>query len=132
MSQRYSRRKFLQSAAAAAGAAAGARLFPVPALLADPSPNSKLGTVVIGAVNQGKPAVNAACSERVVALCDVDEGHLGQAKKFITEQHPDIKTSGIQEFYDYRKMFDKIHKDIDAVFIAAPGPSPCRRPRSWR
>ncbi|MGA2501265.1 MAG: Gfo/Idh/MocA family oxidoreductase, partial [Tepidisphaeraceae bacterium] len=34
--------------------------------------------------------------------------------------HPDVKTASIQRFYDYRKMFDKIHKDVDAVFIAAP------------
>ena len=26
----------------------------------------------------------------------------------------------MKTFYDYRKMFDKIHKEIDAVFIAAP------------
>jgi predicted dehydrogenase len=76
--------------------------------------------VVIGAVNQGKPAVAAASYERLVALCDVDENHLGMAKKFAGEHRPEVKTSGIQEFYDYRKMFDKIHKDIDAVFIAAP------------
>jgi hypothetical protein len=120
MNVRFHRREMLRKTAVAAGAAAGASLFGVPALLAQRSPNSTLGTVVIGCVNQGKPAVNAACSERVVALCDVDESHLAQAKAFIGEQHPDIQTSGIPEFYDYRKMFDKIHKDIDAVFIAAP------------
>ena len=120
MTTRFTRRNLLKQAAVLGGAAAGARLFGAPAVLADRSPNSKLGTVVIGVVNQGKPAVNAACTERVVALCEVDESHLGMAKKFITEQHPDIKTSGIQEFYDYRKMYDKIGKDIDAVFLAAP------------
>ena len=120
MSQRFSRRKFLTSAAVAAGAAAGARLFPAPAILADASPNSKINTVVIGAVNQGKPAVAAASYERLVALCDIDDKHLAMAKKFINEQRPEVKTSGVQEFFDYRQMFDKIHKDIDAVFIAAP------------
>ena len=120
MSQQITRRKFLQSTAAAAGVAAGSNVFAAPAVLSERSPNSKLGTVVIGVVNQGKPAVVAACTERLIALCDVDDNHNAQAKKFIGEQHPDIDLGGIQEFYDYRKMFDKIHKDIDAVFIAAP------------
>ena len=120
MSQRVTRRNFLRSTAAAAGVAAGAKAFAAPAVLSEKSPNSKLGTVVIGVVNQGKPAVVAACTERLIALCDVDDSHNAQAKKFISEQNPEIKLSGIQEFYDYRKMFDKIHKDIDAVFIAAP------------
>src|SRR5271157_2616283 len=120
MSLRVTRRKFLTSAAAVAGVAAGAKAFAAPAVLSEKSPNSKLGTVVIGVVNQGKPAVVAACSERLVALCDVDDTHTAEAKKFIAGQYPDVKLPAVAEFYDYRKMFDKIHKDIDAVFIAAP------------
>jgi predicted dehydrogenase len=103
-----------------AATAAGGPWLHTPALLAERSPNSKLGTVVIGVVNQGKPAVSAACTERLLALVDVDEKHLAQAKQFIGQQYPDVQTSGIREFYDYRKMFDEMHKDIDAVFIAAP------------
>jgi predicted dehydrogenase len=120
MKQRLNRRKFLGVSAAAAGAAAGARLWAAPAVLSSRSPNAKLGVAVIGVVNQGKPAVNAACTERVVALCDVDDNHIGQAKQFIKEQHPDIATGGIAEFFDYRQMLDKLQKDIDVVFIAAP------------
>ncbi len=124
MSQRVTRRRFLQSAAAAsmtaAGAAVAGKAFAAPAILSEKSPNSKLGTVVIGVVNQGKPAVVAACTERLVALCDVDDTHTAEAKKFIAGQYPDVKLPAVAEFYDYRKMFDKIHKDIDAVFIAAP------------
>ena len=120
MSQPVTRRKFLQTTAAAVGVAAGAKAFAAPAVLSEKSPNSKLGTVVIGVVNQGKPAVIAACTERLIALCDVDDNHNAEAKKAIGELSPEIKLSAVQEFYDYRKMFDKIHKDIDAVFIAAP------------
>jgi hypothetical protein len=53
-------------------------------------------------------------------MVDVDEGHLAGTKKWIESEYPDIKTAGIREFYDYRKMFDAIHKQIDAVFVAAP------------
>ena len=103
-----------------AGVAASTPLFAAPAILSEKSPNSKLGVAVIGVWNQGKPSVNAAAGERFVAMCDVDDAHIGLAKKFVQEHHADVQTSAIQEFYDYRKMFDKIHKDIDAVFIAAP------------
>jgi len=120
MSQQVTRRKFLESAAAVAGMAAGANVFAAPALLSEKSPNSKLGTVVIGVANQGIPSINAACGERLVAMVDVDEKHLADTTKWIGEKHPEVNTSSIQRFYDYRKMFDKIHKDIDAVFIAAP------------
>jgi predicted dehydrogenase len=120
MRQSFTRRKFLQGGAVAATAAVAARLFPTPAILADASPNSKLGIVVIGVANQGIASVNAACTERLVAMVDVDEGHLAGAKTWIESKYPDIKTAGIHEFYDYRKMFDKTHKDIDAVFVAAP------------
>ncbi len=132
MSQRVTRRKFLSSAAAAAGLAAGAKAFAAPAVLSEKSPNSRLGLAVIGVggniytggryvpENQGVPAVIAACSERPLALCDVDDSHVAHAKLLIGKEHPEIKLSAIQEFYDYRKMFDKIHKDIDAVVIAVP------------
>jgi predicted dehydrogenase len=119
MSRRITRRRLLKRLAAGA-AAAGTAAFGVPNILADPAPNAKLGTAVIGCVNQGKPAVNAAAGERLLALCDVDEGHLGKAREFLQQTFPDLKTSGIATFFDYRQMFDRIGKDIDAVFIAAP------------
>jgi predicted dehydrogenase len=120
MSTQVSRRRFLKTAAAAAGTTIIAKAFAAPAVLSGRSPNSKLGTVVIGVWNQGKPAVAAACTERLIALCDVDDSQAAQAKQFIAAQNSAIKLSEVAEFYDYRKMFDKIHKQIDAVFIAAP------------
>jgi len=45
----------------------------------------------------------------VVALCDIDEGHLnGKAKNF----------GKAQKFTDYRKMLDEIGKNIDAVTVS--------------
>jgi hypothetical protein len=124
MTTRSNRREFLKSAAAG-GAAVAVHSFAAPYVLAEAAPNSKLGTVVIGVANQGKPSVNAAATERLVAFCDVDDSHIGLAKKFVEETYPDVKTSGIQGFFDYRKMFDKIHKDIDAVYVAAPDHHHC-------
>ncbi len=120
MNVRFHRRELLRKAAITAGAATGASLFGVPAILAQKSPNSTLGTVVIGCVNQGIASVNAAASERLIALVDVDDSHLEKAKKFLGDKHPDVKATGIQTYFDYRKMFDEIHKQVDAVFVAAP------------
>jgi predicted dehydrogenase len=120
MTERFHRRKLLKRAAALAGAAAGTRLLGVPSLLAGPSPNSTLRTVVIGCANQGIASVNAAVTERLVALVDVDENHLAKTMKWIEERAPDVKPSSIKIFYDYRKMFDEIRDQIDAVFVATP------------
>lgn len=119
MSQRITRRRFVKTLAAA-GTTVAAGAYAAPAVLSEKSPNSRLATVVIGVVNQGKPAVAAACTQRLVALCDVDESHTAQAKRFIAGQDSAVRLSSVAEFYDYRKMFDKIHKQIDAVFIAVP------------
>ena len=125
MSRRFHRRRFLKHAAVAAGAVAagavaGTRLFAVPNVLAAPSPNSKLATVVIGCANQGLASVNSAVTERLVALVDVDDALMGKTLKWIDENAPETKTSTIKRYYDYRKMFDEIHKQVDAVFVATP------------
>lgn len=120
MSTGLTRRKWLKNAAAVAGAAAGARLFAAPYVLADPAPNAKLATVVIGCANQGMASISAAVTERLVAMVDVDEGHLAKTLQWIQENCPDTKPSSIKTFFDYRKMFDTMHKQIDAVFVAAP------------
>jgi predicted dehydrogenase len=120
MSTRITRRSLLQGAAAAAGAALGARAFGVPALLADPAPNSKLATAVIGVANQGKVSVTAAVTERMVAMVDVDESHVGKAMEFIADRSPETKTSSIKVYHDYRTLFDEMARKIDVVFVAAP------------
>ena len=89
-------------------------------MLAAASPNSKLGTAVIGCFNQGTISLAAALTERLVALVDVDESHFRKARKFMANKLPESDISGVKQYYDYRQMFDKMHKDIDAVFIATP------------
>jgi len=48
---------------------------------------------------------------RLVALCDVDAKHLDEAATV----YPEAKT-----FRDYRRMFDEMADDIDAVIISTP------------
>lgn len=121
MTRRFHRRQFLkQSAAAAAAAKAG--VLAAPAILAGPSPNAQAGVAVIGSANQGLISVNeiARLEERFVAFADVDDRQFGKTQKFLAENHPSVKFDAIQRFHDYRKMLDKLHKDIDAVFVCIP------------
>jgi len=48
---------------------------------------------------------------QVTALCDVDSERLAAAAKL----HPEAKL-----FSDYRKMFDEISDEIDAVIVSTP------------
>lgn len=105
------RRTFLQGALAAA--ATGATPFNI--LRAGPSPNSKLNIACIGVGGRGAGvAAGMAGSDNIVALCDV---HESWHKKAIAGQ---TKLHGIKLWQDYRVMFDKIGKEIDAVMIATP------------
>ncbi len=121
MTTRFHRRKFLQ-AAAVAGAAAVVKTFPMPAVLAEPSPSSKLSVAVIGCWNQGYFSVNdiARLGERLVAFCDVDDKNIALSKAKLAAHYAEVKVDAIQEFFDYRKMLDAIHKQINAVFVCIP------------
>ena len=120
MSQRFSRRQFLRGTTVAAGLGLASRAFSPPHILAQRSPNSKLNVAVIGCANQGVPALNAAASENLVALVDVDENHLASGQNWLKAHAPDVNLSRLKTFRDYRKMFDGNAKEIDVVFSAVP------------
>ena len=80
------------------------------------SPNEKVNLAVVGIGNQGNGDRKNMVSSghcNVVALCDVDlEGkHTQEAQK----THPKAK-----RYTDFRKMFDEMGDEIDAVLIATP------------
>src|SRR5207244_2179407 len=54
---------------------------------------------------------DAARFGNIVALCDVDEETLNRK----AQQYPNAKT-----YTDYRKMFDEMGKEIDAVTVSTP------------
>ena len=101
------RRRFLKSTAAAAATftilrAGSARTY---------AANERLNIAAIGAAGQGGSDIDQLKSQNIVALCDVDWRHAaGTFKKF----------PGAKQFKDYRKMFDTIHGEIDAVIVATP------------
>ena len=106
---KLSRRSFLQSASSAAVA--------VPLLaprLSVPSPLATLNVACVGVGGMGAGDLsNVAKGEnvRIIGLCDTDASRLGAAAK----RHPKAET-----YRDYRRLFDKLGKDIDAVVVSTP------------
>jgi predicted dehydrogenase len=56
---------------------------------------------------------DAARNGRVVAICDVDENTIAERKK-------DEDFADAQVFHDYRKMLEKVGKEVDAVTVSTP------------
>ncbi len=105
------RRKFLKATLAATSAG----LAPFNILRAGVSPNSKLNIAVIGVGRQGASNARALQqTDTIVALCDV---HESECMAQLAKHEP---LQGIKLWQDYRVMFDKIGKEIDAVCIATP------------
>jgi predicted dehydrogenase len=103
-SNSLSRRRFLQTSAAAGASLA----FGAPAILRAKNLNEKLNIAVIGSGGRGRHNMQAVSSEKIVALCDVNETNLNAA----AEQHPQAK-----KFVDFRKLYD--HADLfDAVTVS--------------
>ncbi len=91
--------------------AADLSLFPEQVVRAEEASTQKLNIAVIGLGGQGKSNLNGVSKENIVALCDVDDLRCGDAY----ERFPKAK-----KFYDFRKMFDEMEKQIDAVVISTP------------
>ncbi|MDQ8197864.1 Gfo/Idh/MocA family oxidoreductase [Pelagicoccus enzymogenes] len=102
-----SRRDFLKASALLAGGAFVLPRFSIGQ--SGPSANSKLNIAFIGVGAQGRSNLTAMAGENVVALCDVDPVALAKA----AESFPKAR-----QFTDYRKMFDQMGNEIDAVGVA--------------
>ena len=104
------RRSFLAGSAAVA-----AGLLGVPSILSARAPSGKLRMAVIGCGNQGGGNPGLAAREQLVALVDVDQKYIDRALKGVAAKAKQPKV-----YYDYRKMFDELGKQLDAVLIATP------------
>jgi predicted dehydrogenase len=121
MNSALTRRAFLKRSALAAGALASTRFLPGPNLLAAAAPGRKLNCVVIGC---GGRAMNhlewlvMTSKENLVAIVEPDEKRQEHVKTWLKSKQQD--PSKLQVFTDYRQMFDKISREIDAVVVATP------------
>jgi predicted dehydrogenase len=71
----------------------------------------KLNIAVIGVNDRGAANLAGVAHENVMALCDVDEAWSAKAR----DQFPKASF-----FTDYRKLFDKNAREIDAVVVSTP------------
>ncbi len=110
MARRLSRRKFLQSSAAVgAGVWIGGS---VTEGAKSRDVNGTLNIACIGVGGKGSSDTDDAGSQgNIIAICDIDDKEL--AKK--GEKFPKAK-----KFNDFRKMYDEMGKDIDAVTVSTP------------
>jgi predicted dehydrogenase len=117
----WNRRSFLKRTALAAGALSTTKLLPVPSVLAARSPDDLLNCVLIGSGGRGMTHLNeivAKAQQNLVAIVDPDEKRHGEVQRWLQQKEKD--PAQLRIFTDYREMFDKIGKQIDTVFIAAP------------
>lgn len=108
MKMKLTRRGMIKTSAAAAAAV---WLGAGPRILRARGANEKLNIACIGIGGQGGFSVGRTSGENIVAMCDVDDKRAG--KQY--DKHP-----GAKKFYDFRVMFDKMEKQIDAVTVATP------------
>ncbi len=115
------RRQFLKQATTLAfSAAALPALAPASALgrAGKVAPGSRIAVGCIGVGPQGQGDMGNFLNQKdaqVVAVCDVMQGHLEQARDRVNQHY---KNKDCATFTDYRELLAR--KDIDAVLIATP------------
>lgn len=108
-----SRRSFLGSAAAFAAA---------PLLPRWSGPRAPLRVAAIGVGGMGRADLEAVAAHgdvRIAALCDVDAERLGGAVAALAQKFGE-RHAGARTFADYRRLFDAMENEIDAVIVSTP------------
>lgn len=106
MNKRMTRRAFIKTAALGVAA-----MKTGPAIARTLSANEKLNIAMVGIGGQGLDNYKDLRKENMVAVCDVDLQRAGPAYRHFEKS---------AQFTDFRRMFDKMHKSIDAVVISTP------------
>jgi predicted dehydrogenase len=71
----------------------------------------KLNVAVVGCGGQGAENLSQVKGENIVALCDVDERSAAESFRAYPK---------VGHFRDFRKMFDAMHREINAVVVSIP------------
>jgi predicted dehydrogenase len=112
--QKLNRRSFLKhSTLITAGTLAAA-----PSILHAANAGEKLKYAMIGCGGRSGEHINNLRGHKCVALVDVMERSAESTKSGLVRRGD--ASDDTPTFVDYRKMFDKMAKDIDAVFVATP------------
>jgi predicted dehydrogenase len=109
----FSRREFLGGVGAAVAALTIVPRHVLGGTAATP-PSEKINIAGVGLDSQGGGDTDAVSGgNNIVALCDCHWGLGGVAERF--KKYP-----GAKQFKDFRKMFDAMEKEIDAVVVGTP------------
>ena len=113
MSKEISRRSFLKTGTAAAiGLSVAPGMFAAPASKkkAAPAPmDRKLKILGVGIGGRGAADLKGMETEEIIGLCDVDTKYAAH----VFERYPNAK-----RYTDYRKMYDELLDEADAVMVA--------------
>jgi predicted dehydrogenase len=111
---KLSRRSFVQRSTVAASVLSAAPFN----ILSAASAGDKVRIVQIGCGGRAMEHLSRTSAEHIAGIVDVDDKRPPVVKKAL--QAKGVEAEKIEAFTDYRKMFDKMGKNIDAVFIATP------------
>src|SRR5882762_393309 len=120
MKPTLNRRSFIKRTALTAGALSAARYLSAPNILAG-APGDKLNCALIGCGGRAMSHLEwlvTSSKDNIMAIVDPDENQHAKVKKYL--QAHDCDPDKVQAFTDYRVMYDKVGKQLDAVVIAAP------------
>jgi predicted dehydrogenase len=111
-SSNSSRRNFLKTAAGASAFSA----FPYLVNAAKVAPNERINLACCGIGNRGGAIIDDLMDTgmfNLVAVCDTQMGD--KHTQYILKKYPNVP-----RFHDFRKMFDKMEKQIDAISAGVP------------
>ena len=74
-------------------------------------PSDRLNIAAIGVGGQGRINLRKFAGQNIIAVCDVDERRAG--KRF-------EEFAAARRYTDFRRMFDAIENEIDAVIVSTP------------
>ena len=114
MKTALNRRSFLRKTTLAAGVVSAAPFN----ILRAANAGDKVRFVQIGCGGRAMSHLSSTLGEQLVAMVDVDESRHAEVKRWLTSKQ--LEAEKVRVFTDYRKLFDQISKDFDAVFIATP------------
>jgi predicted dehydrogenase len=117
MASKISRRDFLKASATGAATVAGLTVVPSKVLgsaVGQTAPSDKVNVAGVGISGMGNGNLRAMArtgKANIVALCDVD----WKRSQPVFDTYPTAK-----KYWDFRKMYDEMPNDIDAVLVATP------------
>jgi predicted dehydrogenase len=126
MKSSINRRSFIKRTVLTAGTVSAARYLGFPSILSARQPSDILNCVQIGCGGRSKTHLENAIlqqKQNLVALVDPDDNQIARKRKWLEDNG--VSTSKVRGFNDYRVMFDKIGKEINAAFVATPNHQHC-------